>query len=248
MAERRRKQRRARNKTTTKNKRAAERRHVERRLHERVAAEIMVEVETSGQRTYRRTGNISLGGLAFHAPIPFGAGAQVRMTLRLAGRGGVLPVAGQVVGTDETGRGTRVQFVDLTERARQLLISHLNLFEAPTMIGGAALKRPKVAAGLAQVREGLLLVTGSGVEFRLRSTDKVIGRDPKLADIVIDHQTVSRRHAHVYLQNGRHVITDLGSTNGVHFRQKPVHSLVLKDGMVFRIGRVEVQYLVTRAV
>ena len=45
----------------------------ERRRDERVAAEVMVEVETSGRRTYRRTANISMGGVAFHQPIPFRA-------------------------------------------------------------------------------------------------------------------------------------------------------------------------------
>ncbi|RME19840.1 MAG: hypothetical protein D6806_17565, partial [Deltaproteobacteria bacterium] len=41
----------------------------DRRQQRRVPAEIMVEVATSGKRTYRRTANISAGGLAFHQPI-----------------------------------------------------------------------------------------------------------------------------------------------------------------------------------
>lgn len=248
MAERRRKERRERNKPKPGERRNEDRRRGERRRHERVAAEIMVEVETRGKRTYRRTGDISLGGLSFHAPIPFTEGSRVRMNLRLAGRGASVAVEGLVVGTDDSGRGTRVKFVDLSTKVKQRLLLHLDLFDAPTVIGSSPFKRQALETAPGQVREGLLLAKALGVEFRLRSTDKVIGRDPKLADLVIEHQTVSRRHAHVYLQNGRHVITDLSSTNGVHFRHKQIHSLVLKDGMVFRIGRVEVQYLVTREV
>jgi len=248
MAERRRTERRRRNKLKLGERRNEDRRRGDRRRHERVAAEIMVEVETSGKRTYRRTGDISVGGLSFHAPIPFTRGSRVRMNLRLAGRGGSVPVEGLVVGTDDSGRGTRVKFIDLPSAVEQRLLEHLELFDAPTVIGSSPFKRHLLATTPGQVREGLLLAKSLGVEFRLRSTDKVIGRDPSLADLVIEHPTVSRRHAHVYLQNGRHVISDLSSTNGLHFRQKQIHSLVLRDGMIFRIGRVEVQYLVTREV
>ena len=248
MAERRRTRRRRRKRLTLRDRREEDRRDKERRKHGRVAAEIMVEVETSGRRTYRRTGDIGLGGLYFHAPIPFKKGSQVRMTLRLSGRGKAVTVEGRVVGIDETGRGTRVEFLDLPGRTRDLLAEHLKLFDAQTVIGGTPLGRSRLETTPGQVREGLLICKAAGCEFRLRGTDKVIGRDPGSADLVIDHPTVSRRHAHVYLQNGRHVITDLSSTNGIHFRQQPVHSLVLKDGMVFKIGRVEVQYLVTRMV
>jgi hypothetical protein len=248
MSERRRNQRRRRNQKKSSELCNDDRRNAERRRHERVAAEIMVEVATRGQRTYRRTGNISLGGLGFHAPIPFKQGSRVEMTLRLAGRGGAVPVSGVVVGIDETGRGTRVKFVELSTRARTLLIDHLKLFDMPTETGASPLRRQQIETASSQVREGLLIFQKLGLEFRLRSTDKVVGRDPKGADLVVDHPTVSRRHAHIYLQNDRHVISDLSSTNGIHFRHKQIHSLVLKDGMFFKIGKLEVQYLATRVV
>lgn len=248
MADRRRVKRRKRNKHDLEDKRQEDRRRGERRRHERVAAEIMVEVETSGKRTYRRTGNISIGGLGFHAPIPFKQGSDVRLRLKLAGRDGQITVKGVVVGTDETGRGTRVKFIDLTDSSKEKLVEHLQLFDAPTMIGRSPFPlRPKNEPSV-MVREGLLLCDSLGVEFRLRGTDKVVGREPTLADVVLSHPTISRRHAHIYLQNGRHVISDLASTNGIHFRQKRIHSLVLRDGMVFKIGRVQVQYLITKQV
>lgn len=247
MADRRQKERRRRNRPTMRNRRGPDRRRGERRHHERVAAEIMVEVATSGRRTYRRTGNISLGGLAFHAPIPFREGSAVALELRLAAEGRAVPVSGRVVGTDARGRGTRVKFDPLDPALERLLLAHLELFDAPTRIGGSPLRPPQPGRP-ETVREGLLLCEQFGVEFRLRSSDKVIGRDPARADLIIEHPTISRRHAHVYLQHGRHVMVDLGSTNGIHFRHKRVHSLVLRDGMRLRIGRVAVQYLVTRRI
>ncbi|MBW2699304.1 MAG: FHA domain-containing protein [Deltaproteobacteria bacterium] len=253
MTERRRKTRRKRNNEVDAESREDERRNEDRREFQRVAAEIMVEVETRGKRTYRRTANIGLGGVGFHAPIPFRLGSQVAMNLRLAGQRGAVRVLGEVVGTDDSGRGTRVRFLDLSNAASDMLEQHLTLFEAPTHIVVSPFKgrqpKPKPEPVM-KVREGILILQGefAGHEFRLRSADKVVGRDAKSADLVIEDPTVSRRHAHIYLQNGRHVITDLSSTNGIKFRGKPIRSLVLKDGMQFKIGMVQVQYLVTRAV
>jgi len=250
MAERRRKHRRVKSRNISDDRRGRERRAGERRQDQRVTAEIMVEVETSGRRTYRRTANISMGGVGFHAPIPFRKGSKVGLTLRLIGREEPVRVIGEVVGVDKKGRGNRVRFVRMPPRGKRILQNHLLLFKAPTVVGvPPAPLPPEKTAKKDRIREGLLIVQDAeGEEFRIRSTDKIIGRDPKNANIVIDHPSVSRRHAHVYLHHNRHVITDLSSTNGVHFKNKPIHSLVLKDGMVFKVGKVKLQYLVTRTV
>ena len=250
MTERRRKHRRLRSKDFDSDRRATERRNAERRKDQRVTAEIMVEVETSGRRTYRRTANISMGGVGFHAPIPFRKGSKVGLTLRLIGREEPVRVIGEVVGVDKKGRGNRVRFVRVPPRAKRILQNHLLLFKAPTVVGvPPAPLPPERTAKKDRIREGLLIIQDDeGEEFRIRSSDKIIGRDPKSAHIVIDHPSVSRQHAHVYLHHNRHVITDLSSTNGVHFKNKPIHSLVLKDGMVFKVGKIKLQYLVTRTV
>lgn len=232
-------------------RRGPDRRRGERRHSQRVPAEILVEVETSGQRTYRRTANISMGGIGFHAPIPFRLGSTVSMTIRPAGARDAIHVMGEVIGVDESGRGNRVKFLSLAGEAARALEDHLELYHAPTRVGMAPMPFDDgTEKGFRQVREGVLVVMGTGAprEIRLRATDRVIGRDPREADIVIDHPTVSRRHAHVCLQNGRHLLTDLSSTNGVRFRGKPVRSLVLRDGMIFFVGQVEVQYLVSRSI
>ena len=250
MTERRRKHRRLRSKDFDSDRRATERRNAERRKDQRVTAEIMVEVETSGRRTYRRTANISMGGVGFHSPIPFRKGSKVGLTLRLIGRDDPVRVIGEVVGVDKKGRGNRVRFARVPPRARKILQNHLLLFKAPTVVGvPPAPLPPEKTAKKDRIREGLLIVqSDESQEFRIRSSDKIIGRDSKNANIVLDHSSVSRRHAHVYLHHNRHVITDLSSTNGVHFKNKPIHSLVLKDGMIFKVGKVKLQYLVTRTV
>jgi hypothetical protein len=174
------------------------------------------------------------------------------MIIRPARADRPIRVTGEVIGVDSTGRGTRVCFLDLSGEAREALEQHLALYREPTRVGNIPMAFDDATAkGGRRVREGILIFDGgseAGREIRLRSADRVIGRDAREVDIVIDHPTVSRRHAHIYLQNGRHIVTDLSSTNGIHFRGKAVRSLVLKDGMVFRIGQVQLQYLVTRAV
>ena len=55
---------------------------------------------------------------------------------------------------------------------------------------------------------------GSGLE---RCTEKggfVLGRDPYLVDAVLNHSSVSRRHARLTSYDGRLYIEDLNSTNG----------------------------------
>lgn len=227
-----------------------ERRRGDRRRGRRVAAEILVEVATRGRRTYRRTANISAGGLAFHQPIPHGRGTRMQLALRLAGQRRPLMVTGEVVGTTPDGRGNRLRFVELVPKVRRALEVHLELFQQPTRIGPPPLVPGGPQGQVRKVLEGIIIVEDDpdAREFRLRSSDKLIGRDRRMVDFVLDHPSVSRRHAHIICHQGRHIINDLSSTNGIHFRGRPVRSLVLRDGMVFRVGRVRLQYLVTREV
>lgn len=63
-------------------------------------------------------------------------------------------------------------------------------------------------------RATLVLVAGPtpGQVYTL-GTDAVIGRDI-VADIQIDDSAVSRRHARLFVQDGLHIVEDLGSANG----------------------------------
>ena len=176
MGERRRRERRQDPGDQSSGRRETERRLAERRRDKRVAAEVLVEVETTGRRTYRRTANISIGGVAFHAPIPFRKGSQIYLTMRLVGRKASIRAGGEIVGVDKNGRGTRVRFFDLSAKARKTLEEHLDLFEVPTQIGvPPSPAYDSKEADKHRVREGLLIVDGDpeGREFRLRSSGKI---------------------------------------------------------------------------
>lgn len=80
---------------------------------------------------------------------------------------------------------------------------------------------------------------GKGQEFPLSRELTLIGRDPE-ADITIDDEAASRRHAAVVRSGTRFQLRDLGSTNGtylnglLHNEQQP-----LAEGQRFRIGDTE---------
>jgi membrane peptidoglycan carboxypeptidase len=62
-----------------------------------------------------------------------------------------------------------------------------------------------------------------------------IGRDPS-NDIVIDHGTVSRRHALLERRGSSWLLSDSDSTNGLWWQGRRVRELVLRDGDRVRFG------------
>lgn len=73
----------------------------------------------------------------------------------------------------------------------------------PTMMG-----RGRPTATLV-VRQG----TQAGMSFVISGNQVVLGREEGL-DIVLQDPEASRRHARISWQGGRHLVEDLGSTNG----------------------------------
>lgn len=69
----------------------------------------------------------------------------------------------------------------------------------------------------------------------------VIGRHTT-CQIVVDDPTVSAQHAEVRCVEGRAVIQDLDSTNGVRIGRKRVTEHVLKGGDVFVLGTHEFEF------
>ena len=68
----------------------------------------------------------------------------------------------------------------------------------------------------------------------------VLGRD-RTCDVVLQHQSVSRRHARLVPWRDRVILQDLGSSNGVFFRGKRLTGQVeLKDGDTFILGQATV--------
>ena len=67
-----------------------------------------------------------------------------------------------------------------------------------------------------------------------------IGRAPDNA-IAIDNVAVSTHHARIEIQQGRMVLSDLGSLNGTFVNSQRVNSTSLKDGDVISIGKHSIQ-------
>jgi hypothetical protein len=68
-----------------------------------------------------------------------------------------------------------------------------------------------------------------------------IGRKPG-NDLVIADEKTSGVHAEVVLEGDRHVLRDLGSTNGTFLDGKRVTEIVLSTGDIVTIGRVRVKF------
>lgn len=227
-------------------RRRLHRRHGERRKDLRVSSDVRLEIEGAGQSWTRRIRNISRGGVELNDPIQCPMGTQLSMTLKFFKASGGIVVKGEVIGVDIQGQGNRIRFAELSEKVRTMLDGHLDLFSAPTRVAeGEQTKQQPTTLEPFQMREALLVVDEEQgpIEHRIDEEERIIGRDPQTADLIINHPSISRRHAQVCVQNDRHVIIDLSSTNGIRFQGKPVHVLVLKNGMVFYLGKVQLQYL-----
>src|SRR5215467_12483553 len=69
----------------------------------------------------------------------------------------------------------------------------------------------------------------------------IIGRAMEAA-IRTDDPMTSRRHARVYFQDGRHIIEDLGSSNGVIVGELRTQSHSLSNGDRVRCGNLVLTY------
>lgn len=83
-----------------------------------------------------------------------------------------------------------------------------------------------------------------GRKFDLVEDQVQIGRDPETNHIVLEADSVSRRHALIERQGQERTIRDLGSTNGVYVDDEPVNTpLPLRNGMLIKIGDTILKYL-----
>ncbi len=68
------------------------------------------------------------------------------------------------------------------------------------------------------------------------TTDAVlVGRHPS-CEVVLEHATVSRRHAQLRFRDGRWILQDLGSTNGTTVNGARVTRCQLRAGDHLRLG------------
>jgi pSer/pThr/pTyr-binding forkhead associated (FHA) protein len=82
---------------------------------------------------------------------------------------------------------------------------------------------------------------GSEVALPLGEDSLRIGRGRE-NDLQINDESVSTFHAEIHVENGRHVLKDLGSTNGVRVNGERVPQAVLSDGDLLRFGNIRVSY------
>lgn len=78
-------------------------------------------------------------------------------------------------------------------------------------------------------------------KYRGSGTVVSIGRDPS-CDVVLDNLGVSRRHAEIRRIEGRYVLADKDSTNGVYVGDRRVTSTELSAGDTFRIAKFSLRF------
>ena len=103
-------------------------------------------------------------------------------------------------------------------------------------------RRVSLAEGgeAARGRRGVLLaLTGArpGLVVPIGDKGLVVGRDPELATLVMDDDSLSRRHARFFPMHGHYVVEDLGSTNGTLLNGTRVTDPTpLRDGVRVQVG------------
>lgn len=110
---------------------------------------------------------------------------------------------------------------------------------------GVTVLKPVGAAG-SLIEAMLVPVTQSEAgmqlaETRLSQTKTLtVGRQPGIG-LLIDHSSISRRHAEITYANGQYILRDLGSTNGTfvnEVRLEPNSAHALKNNEQVRFGKV----------
>lgn len=93
-------------------------------------------------------------------------------------------------------------------------------------------------------RPRLVTRTPSGEEsiaWLLNENETLVGRTLN-NNLVIEHPSVSRRHARIIATNGSHTVCDLGSSNGTFVNGRRISEAVLQDGSEVRFGTVSFIY------
>ncbi|MHB1808189.1 MAG: FhaA domain-containing protein [Solirubrobacteraceae bacterium] len=111
-----------------------------------------------------------------------------------------------------------------------------------TMIysGSRRLREPLEQSPRRRDREALLIVAGE--QLLVPPSGAVIGRSRE-CDIVLQDNGVSRRHAEIRPSPGGWTVADLGSTNGLRLRGRPVRGIEqLRPGDRLELGSTEIVF------
>jgi two-component system, cell cycle response regulator len=114
--------------------------------------------------------------------------------------------------------------------------------EWKTRITKVQVLKPKTGDG-----EGCLVLIyppgpDMGRRWTLGADEIVLGRGSD-CDILIDRDSVSRRHARVYRVDDQWSVEDLGSTNGSYINDMPIQRAPLRDGDFVKIGSAIFKFL-----
>lgn len=117
--DRRRAERRTRTVPVTTDRRQSDRRQHDRRHASRVPLDLWVEEEKGNELYFRRTGNVSVGGIYFEQTIPHALGTRVKLRFSLPGSPDVIEAAGEIVNTPQVkdGLGMGLRFTDVAPAA-----------------------------------------------------------------------------------------------------------------------------------
>lgn len=136
------------------------------------------------------------------------------------------------LGSDKTVRRSRVR-----------IEAHVVDIEAIAPIGAAQMTQemaiPTVPRAPA-AEEGFAL-TLEGRQCLLDKNSMTLGRSLD-NDIVVEDAGVSRHHAQIQRRFGKHLLRDLGSSNGTWVNGQPITQCVLRDGDVISLGGVEMVF------
>lgn len=100
-------------------RRSTDRRNHDRRHAARVPLDLWVEEEKGNELYFRRTGNVSLGGIYFEQTIPHALGTKVKLRFSLPGSPDVIEAAGEIVNTPQVkdGLGMGLRFTKVSAEA-----------------------------------------------------------------------------------------------------------------------------------
>lgn len=129
MSDRRQQSRRARSEAVPQERRSADRRRGDRRRAARAPLDLWVEEEKGDELYFRRTGNVSLGGVYFEQTIPHVPGTVVRLRFALPGdTPRMIEAQAAIVNTPSSkdGLGMGLKFLSMSDGDRLALQAFLD--------------------------------------------------------------------------------------------------------------------------
>ncbi len=106
------------------------------------------------------------------------------------------------------------------------------------------LQYPESAGPVSESTPGIIMLSGVlvGRKFVLSQDKCTIGRGTGV-DIDTRDDTVSRNHAELFKQDGRVIIRDLKSHNGIYVNNCKIDKWTLKDGDIVSVGNTIFQFV-----